>query len=1006
MRKILLLLCTILLGCLQTAFAQNKQVSGTVTSVDGEPLIGVTVIVKELGTGTSTDIDGHYSIEAPAQGTLKFSFVGMKTVEAAISNRTTIDVTMEDEAVLADEVVVTGYAATRKAAFTGSAQVIDSKAVTKQTDANFMKALQGSVAGLQMFNVNGQPGAFASVNVRGVGSVNSGLEPLYVIDGMPMFSDKISALNDEDNGDMAVSPLANINPADIESVTVLKDATATAIYGARAANGVIVITTKRGAQGKPHVNFLAKKGIARIANLDWNYRVVNTDRYLDIWGRGLENSGEAAPGEGLALAKYYANAYYGWQEGVTPDTDWLQAILRNGKVDEYSVDVSGGANNTNYYISAGYYRNEGIIIGTDMKRYTLRSNIDHRGKVFSFGLLSSASYSDNNNVVTQSQYINPLVAVYDLRPIEPIYNEDGSYNLNAYYNPVAIRDKHKGDVNSQRTITANINPYVQVDFGKGFSAKSNLGINVFNLREYNFASMMNPQGIESHMYADQNNETLLNMTITNTLSWIKRYDKHDINLMLGQESQRLVDEQTLTGASNFPYEGLPEMGNASNPTSAGTYRKKSTLNSLFFNGQYSYADKYYISGSLRYDGSSRYGRNNQWGLFYSVGGKYRISEEEFMRGARNWLSNLTIRASYGTVGNQEIGWYSARAYYETGYDYKGNPGSVPISFANPDLKWERRGKFNVGLDLTLFRTINLEVDYYNELTSDMIFEVPITLTTGLAYELRNMGKMRNRGIEVLLNARLLSVKDFTWDMSFNITSNHNEIVALSTDLPIETSTTIRKVGEAYHTFYMPEYAGVDPDTGRPMWYKGTEGDEKTFNYNEAGQRIVGKADPKFYGGFSTTFRYKGIDLSATFSYTYGGKVYNSGFNYDMQVGDYFLGPVTNYVYENAWTPENRYTNVPQFIADDVSGASNTSSRFLMDGSYLKLRTLQVGYTFPEKICKAIMLSNLRVFFSADNLFTVRSSNFIGFDPETRADGFQQWVYPMPRNFIFGLSFGF
>ena len=248
-----------------------------------------------------------------------------------------------------------------------------------------------------------------------------------------------------------------------------------------------------------------------------------------------------------------------------------------------------------------------------------------------------------------------------------------------------------------------------------------------------------------------------------------------------------------------------------------------------------------------------------------------------------------------------------------------------------------------------------------------------------------MGKMRNSGIEALIRARLLTTRDFSWDMSFNITANRNKIVELSTELPIETATTIRKVGEAYNTFYMQEYAGVDPENGRPMWYKGTEGNEKTYNYNEAGQRIVGKADPKFYGGFSTNFRYKGIDLSPSFTYTYGG---------------------TNYVYENAWTPENRYTNVPQFIAEDASGASNTSSRFLMDGSYLRLRSLQVGYTFPKNICQKIMLSNLRVFFSADNLFTVRSSSYIGFDPETRADGIQQWVYPMPRNFIFGLSFGF
>ena len=1006
MRKFLLLSCTILLCFLQTVVAQNKQVSGTVTTAEGEPIIGVNVVVQGVGTGTSTDVNGHYTLSAPAQGTLTFSYLGMKTLDIPVENRTTINITMETEAITADEVVVTGYGVTRKAAFTGSAQVVDDKIITSQTDANFMKTLQGHVAGLQMFNVNGQPGGFASVNIRGVGSVNSGLEPLYVVDGMPIFSDKLSALYGDDNGDMAVSPLANINPSDIESVTVLKDATATAIYGARAANGVIVITTKRGQQGRPRVNFVAKKGFARIANLDWDYRIVNTSRYLDIWGRGLENSGEAAPGEGLALAKEYATSWYGWEEGVTPDTDWLKAILRSGRVDEYSVDVAGGANNTSYFISAGYYRNEGIVIGTDMTRYTLRSNITHEGRSVSFGLLSSASYSDNNNVPTQSQYINPLVAVYDLRPIEPIYNPDGSYNLYAYYNPVAIRDKKVGDINSQRTITSNINPYVTVNFGKGFYAKSNFGINIHNLREYSFASMMNPQGADQHMYAEQNNETLLNMTITNSINWLKQYGKHDINLMIAQEAQRLMDEQTLTGAGNFPYEGLPEMGNASNPTTAGTYRKKSTLNSVFFNGQYSFANKYYLSGSLRYDGSSRFGRNSQWGLFYSVGGKYRISEERFMQSSREWLSNLTLRASYGTVGNQEIGWYSSRAYYETGYNYKGNPGSVPISFENPDLKWERRGKFNVGVDVTLFNNISLELDYYNELTSDMIFEVPISLTTGQGYELRNMGKMRNRGFEALVNARLLTVNDFSWDMSVNITANHNEIVALSTDLPIENTMTIRKVGEAYHTFYMPAYAGVDPETGRAMWYKGTEGTETTFNYNEAGQRIVGKADPKFYGGFSTTFRYKGIDLTASFNYSYGGKVYNSGFNYDMQVGDYFLGPVTNYVYENSWTPENRNTNVPKFVANDASGASNTSSRFLMDGSYLKLRSLQLGYTFPEKICKKIMISNLRVFFSADNLFTVRSSNYTGFDPETRADGFQQWVYPMPRNFIFGLSFGF
>lgn len=1006
MKKIVLSVFAILLLSVSLS-AQNQRISGTVTSDDGSPIVGVTVILKGTSNGTITNAEGKYSITAPKDGILLFSFVGMENLSLPIAGKTTVDATMKSNALSIDNVVVTGYGTTQKAAFTGSAQAMDGKDLVTKTDANFMKAVQGSVAGLQMFNVGGQPGAFASVNIRGVGSVSSGTEPLYVIDGMPMYSDSYSALNPKGNGASFISPLASISSEDIESLTVLKDATATAIYGARAANGVIVITTKRGAAGTPKVTFNAKKGFTRAANLDPNYRTVNTEKYFDIWAKGAVNAGIDNTYEaGLTRIKNDAKNRFGWVEGVTPDTDWLDEIIRVGKIDDYSLNVTGGKSNTSYYISGGYMRNEGIVIGTGMDRYTMRSNVENKGKIVSFGLLSSASHARVNNSMTESQYSNPLVAVYDLRPIEPVRNPDGTYNVNAYYNPVALADEIEGDKMLQRTITANINPYVSLNLGKGFSAKSNFAMNIYNQNEDNFWSLNNPQGAESGGKGMVNNYTFLNMTITNTVNWMKSFDKHGLNLMLGQEAQRIRDEEQYSSASGYPYIGIKDMATAAVPTGATTLKKQSALNSWFFNGEYDLDDKYYLSGSMRYDGSSRFGKSNQWGLFYSLGAKYRISEEKFFEPLKSVINNLSLRTSFGTVGNQEIGWYSSRGLFEAGKNYNQRPGATVDRLPNNNLSWESRAKFNVGVDIRILDRINLEIDYYNEDTNDMIFDVPLSMTTGNTIYTKNVGQMNNSGIEILLNANILQLNGFVWNVNANFTANKNKITKLSTERPVESTTTIRKVGESYHTFFLKDYAGVDRETGQPMWYKGEEGNETTFDYNQAGQRVVGKADPKFYGGFGTTLNYKGFDLSFDFTYSYGNKVYNTGFAYDLQVGHYLRGPVSTYVYENAWTPENRDTDVPKFIWGNGSGANNESSRFLMDGSYLRLKSAMLGYTLPKEWITKIKMDNARIFMSADNLWTLRSKEFIGFDPEARATGMQSWVYPTATNVIFGVSFGF
>lgn len=434
--------------------------------------------------------------------------------------------------------------------------------------------------------------------------------------------------------------------------------------------------------------------------------------------------------------------------------------------------------------------------------------------------------------------------------------------------------------------------------------------------------------------------------------------------------------------------------------------KASTLSSFFMNAEYNYNNKYYGSASFRYDGSSRFGANNKWAPFWSVGAKYRISEEAFMEETKDWLSDLTVRGSYGTVGNQDIGYYAAMGLYSYGYSYNSKPGAVPTQIANPDLKWETVAKADLGLHAVLFDRFTVEMDYYNQRTKDMIFEVPLSYTSGFESVLKNIGEMENQGFEFLINSNVMKTKDFRWDVNLTGTFNRNKIIKLATDKPIENTTTIRKVGEAYNTFYMAEYAGVDPETGSPLWYKGKEGKETTSNINEAGQRIVGSADPKFYGGIGMNFKYKNFDLSADVSYTLGNKVYNSGFSYDMQVGHYFLGPVSNYVYENRWQKPGDITNVPKFEAGNSSSAEANSTRFLMDGSYLRMKSVVLGYTLPSKLLSKAGISNLRVYASADNLFTITSSDYIGFDPQTRPTGFQSWSYPVPTNIMFGLNLGF
>lgn len=959
-------------------------------------------------------MDGKYTLKnIPANGkTLVFRFVGYQTTEVRISG-SQINATLQSETQKIEEVVVTGYGIIKKSSFTGAAAKVESKTIAKTTDADVMKSLQSNVPGMQLNVTSGQPGAANTVNIRGLGSMNSGTQPLYVIDGVPIATGTFGMRSGESQ---TISPLANLNSADIESINVLKDATATSIYGARASNGVIVITTKKGKEGKAQINFNARLGLAESPKLG-DYGFLKSPEFIKFNTESLLNQN---PTTGY-LGKYgYTFDAQGASKLMTDfeviqqdpniTTDWFDAVTRSATVQDYNLDISGGNENVKYYIGAGYYDEEGIVIGKDLKRYSGRVNLDAKLRSYlTLGLNMTASYSEMNSGAGGGYYSDPITQAYMQLPTQPIKWEDGSWNFRTWneYNPVAQRSEY-GDRSFAKQYKTVVSPWAKVDFTKNLFFISRFGLDYYNVKEFGRWSMLQPQGRDMNMMGEEGNLYNSMWTITNTLNYVNTFnDDHNVNILLGQEAQKTHRDNSYLAASNFPTDVVFTIENAAKPTDASTTYSDYSLSSYFMNAQYDFKSKYYLSGSFRYDGSSRFGKNNKYAPFWSVGGRYRINAEDFMAFSKDWLSNLTIRSSYGTVGNQDIGWYAYQGLFSFGYNYMSNPGMAPSQVANPDLKWESKSKFNIGLDLGIFNNIlTIEADYYNEYTTDMIFAVPVSYTTGMSSVLKNVGEMSNKGIEVLINASPIRSKNFSWDISLNMTHNVNKIEKLSTDNPIINTYTIREAGRAYNTFRMREYAGVDPQTGYPQWYKadGT----KTTNYNAAEFRYLGKADPDLFGGMTNTFKIYDFDMSILISYKIGGKVYNSAGRYDENIGNSAFSNTTKYVYENMWRKPGDITDVPKVVMGGLPGAGSHSSRFLMDGSYAKLRNVQVGYTLPARFANKLDLSKVRFTFTAENLYTLMNSELKGrvVDPETGADGILWWNYPVPRKFMFGLNLSF
>lgn len=650
--------------------------------------------------------------------------------------------------------------------------------------------------------------------------------------------------------------------------------------------------------------------------------------------------------------------------------------------------------------------------GKDLTRYSFRFNMDHQpSRWVKYGFNTNLSYTETNMGAGGGYFSDPLTQVYMMNPMTNVYDEEGQFNFDTTtgYNPVALRSEY-GDKSLAKQYRVLLSPYVQINFTPELFFMTRAGIDAYFIDEFGYWSFLQPQGADMNAMGENANTTRIMLNITNTLNYLKTFnDVHNLNLLVGQEGQKKMYKQAYLAGSNYPVEDLNDVSLAATPSSAATTQMQLLLNSYFFNGQYDYNHKYYLSASLRADGSSRFADGNRWATFWSVGGKYRLTAESFMESTSSWLSNLTIRASYGTTGNQEVGsgYYAASNLYGYGWNYNSKPGMQLEQFGNENLKWEMTKKFNVGLDINLFKRIDISLDYYNHQTTDMVFSVPLSFATGMSSIYQNVGKLENKGFEASLNAVLFKNKDITWTFAWNGSINKNKVKKLSTDYPIEGTISTTEVGYPIYQWKMKEYAGVDPETGLAMWYTTDENGNNvtTTDYNKAEKRYLGDANPKFFGSFSTRLEAYGFDLALQFNYSTGAKIYGDNLRYDANGGSAFYENFINYVYENRWQKPGDITNVPR-LDTDGSYANQASSRFLMDGDYLKIRSLTVGYTLPRNWLRGTFLNNVRVFMEAENLYTFTADNYIGFDPSgIDANGVQWWNYPQARSFIFGITVG-
>lgn len=1020
----ILTVCLLLLGA--NSLVAQFTATGVVTDMEGEPLIGATVQVKGSTSGTITDFDGSFSLEVPTnEATLSISYTGFTTLELPISAaQPQVEVVLEAGVELS-EVVVTGYGTARKEALTGSVTTLGSEQIENVPLASVEQALQGNVAGLQAVMGNGQPGANVEIRIRGQGSISASSEPLYVVDGIPIASDNLS-----DGSAETSNPLATLNPNDIESVTVLKDAASTAIYGARAANGVILITTKGGKTGKPKVRLTAQLGANDWAvSEDNRLRGLTAREYTDLYIEGWVNTGETVeqaverfnrdfpdPISGKPAVDITPNGSGGYDIGeIRVDNRWIDELSRTGLNQDYNLSVSGGNDVVTYFASGGYFKQEAPIIYSELDRYSARLNvgvnINPKLKITN-NLNISRTYQQGMNDATR--WANPLYNGYLLAPVIPARDETGQFydDHKSFFmggnNPIGSLS---GDDNQEWTMIRVLeNITGQYEILKGLVFRSAWSIDLLNYQEFYFRNARYGDGRNTGGSAQEFIRNTTNWIGTQTLTYDKTFaDGHNFNVLAGYESQNSSRRSVRAFGEQFPPNpNLRTLENAAAGDPATSFLDEFSFTSLFGQLNYNYNYKYYVSGSLRRDGSSRFGSENRYGLFWSGGLSWRLDQEDFIKNI-DFIDALKLRTSYGITGNAGIGNYVALSTIAFNFDYDGAPAGAPNEIGNQELTWEESASFNIGLDFTIFNgRLNGIVEYFDRESSNLLLDVPISRTTGFREFTQNFGAMRNSGVELTLNAFLIDTEDFQWSVGGNITFLENEITKL--DEPFRDGTHdrfLRQEGRDFNEYNVFEWAGVNPDDGAPLWYTDESRTTTTSNISEASQFFIGKSGtPDFFGGFNTNLSFKGFSVDAQFTYSWNNYLYDAT-AWVIQGDGRFTPRSQSQLVLDRWQNPGDETDVPRFEWGNRSNSNQRgSSRWIHDGTHIRLRNLTVGYNLPSNLLSNMGLTNARVYMRGINLLTWTRDEDLYLDPEAGVNGFVNSPVPNMRTLSFGIDVGF
>jgi TonB-linked SusC/RagA family outer membrane protein len=935
----------------------------------------------------------------------------MQTVEIKATGRI-LNVSMEAETIGVDEVMVVAYGVTKKSSFTGSASTVDADVLKDTPVSSFEKALSGNVPGLQVSSSSGQPGAASEIRIRGIGSFSADQNPLYVIDGVPVSTASMGIKYSGEEGE-TTTPLSTINPADIESVTVLKDAAAASLYGSRAANGVIVITTKQGKSGKTKFNFSTSHGITDLA-MD-NYETVKGEDFMMLQREGMRNTAIDKLGlTGKAVDDYInteMNKYFP-SPANGKYTDWDDELLRKGEIHNYELSASGGNDKTTFFASVSANQTDGVAKNSDMERVTGRLNLTHKAndKLTLTTNLSLGSVKQNI-ALGGSYYENPFAAArWFLLPTDMVKNEDGSYTDRSrfgYYNMVREYDLNE---RSSETWRNTVNSSIKYDIIEGLSFKTTFSYDWLNTDNLVYSSPLSRSGNANKGEVYRSNRRNMVLTSSNILTYDKTFnEKHHFNILAGYEVEENRKKVSTAEGFNVP-QGIKVNDGAAKPNETAGYDDTNTLLSYIGKIDYDFMNKYYISASIRRDGSSKLGKDERWANFWSVSGSWRMTQEEFLSGI-GWLDDLKVRASYGTNGTLPKDWYAHQSLYSVNA-YNGEPALDYTQIANPRLSWEESKNLNIGTDFRIFNRISGSFEYFVRETESMLMEVPLSRVTGFDDMWQNIGEMENKGWEFTLNADILRDSDLKWNVSLNLSHYKNEITKLSNGETIFDFPYIRKEGEAYNSFYLRDWAGVDPADGAPQWYVQEDGKRardtngnyiKTKNSGEAAKAIVGKADPDLQGGINNKLSYKGFDLSFLFNFSLGGDVYNEAAYYQWSDGNEH-GFTIGIDQLNRWQKAGDKTDMPKRYYDSDTRSNWNSSRRVLNNDYLRLKSLTLGYNLPSSWVKKMSVSGAKLYVTGTNLLTWSSQDV--FDVEQPVHGSSTWEIPTVKTYMIGLNIQF